>query len=813
MNKVVQRIDRLSCAHCGRAVDPASYQPISVIDCPHCGAGLTVPAEFDEQYLLLEILGRGATGVVFKALDQKLHRRVAIKLLHPDSFNERNILSLVREARTLARVNHPNIVHIYALGECKGRHYFVMELIAGADLQRRIESAAPLSEIEVIDLAIALAQGLAATASLGLAHGDVKPANILLDETHRPKLIDFGAACHQPRAKDHDVIGSPYYIAPEVAIKQAPDYRSDLYSLGATMFHALIGRPPFVADNVEQTIAARLHQPAPMIRDFRNDVHPALDEVIARCLQRDPELRYESFDALAEALWRVREAVCANPVEQINESEAIEPVASIIADSPTKANQRKPVRALALVGAGMFLAAIIAIVGMFFLNLPNKPDDPSPIQIEPVEAWTPQPVLIDPSRLQPITTIDEASIVPTIEPIEQPVISSPLSSMIEPTIPAPTPNAALSEPNQPADPPVLEIVQATAPTPEHAKRFVILHPRSAESTRGAALEILPDGSVLASGPNRAREIYTITFEQEPMTITAFQVEFLGHNALPGGGPGRGPRGRLGVTEIQIQLGDNAGALQPWTINHVLADQPKAQKDLTHLFDNNPNSAWTLDQSHREPATATLIGDPTNKAADQVVVRIVNTFNIGRFRILATSATAPQSLVAGPPEEPIAAAAPEGYEVFLNAGANADMIIDGRTWRPTKPHQPPRQLFGYHGGAMKYTYDDTAHLLLQTELAGVDELKFDVPQGEYRVTLYFMENRKTVNPGARVFSVYMEDKLLLPRVDLAKNPGWRTPAKKSKRVQVDDGQLNIAFRPADSATRQPIINAVSVQRVK
>ncbi|MBI1371729.1 MAG: protein kinase [Phycisphaera sp.] len=318
-------VTALSCGQCGEAFDSSGAKPLSTVNCPRCGHATKVPGVIDG-FLLVEIIGRGTSGIVFRALDEKLHRQVALKILAADSQDQEQIArECVKEARALARLNHPGIVQIHTIGEFRDQHYIVMEFVGGGTAQLKYlkdkSKRGHADELDVLALGIVIAEGLGAAQRVGLTHMDIKPGNILIDEHGVGKLIDFGAAPYAKSGKDGGAVGTPYYVAPEVATSGAGDFRSDMYSLGATLFHILAGKPPFDGSSAKEVIRARLKRPAPSLREMR-DVHSRTADVIARLLQKAPEDRYAAYEDLIEDLESARRAI-----ERGEASEpAIEPI-------------------------------------------------------------------------------------------------------------------------------------------------------------------------------------------------------------------------------------------------------------------------------------------------------------------------------------------------------------------------------------------------------------------------------------------------------------------------------------------------------
>jgi tetratricopeptide (TPR) repeat protein len=296
---ITQRVPKIACASCGRRLDVSALEPFSSIECPDCHTVLIVPAVLG-QFLLTELLGAGGMGAVYKAMDQTLGRFVAIKVMKKAlGENPQLVESFFREARAAAALNHPNIVQIYSCGQEKMQPYIVMELVGGGRLDQLMKDNEPVDEVRVLEVGLNVAEGLRAAHEVGLVHGDIKPANILFDTHGVAKVVDFGLAqfvnLQQQRG---EIWGTPYYIAPEVARGQKADHRSDVYSLGGTLFHALTSKPPFDGPTAADVVLARLKQPPPLLLDLNPTCRPQTSELINRMLAVDPFVRYPTSASL-----------------------------------------------------------------------------------------------------------------------------------------------------------------------------------------------------------------------------------------------------------------------------------------------------------------------------------------------------------------------------------------------------------------------------------------------------------------------------------------------------------------------------------
>lgn len=267
-------------------------------------------------YQLESELGQGGMGTVYLARDTGLNRKVALKILRPDlsqnsSFSEK----FLDEIEITASLAHPNIIRVYTLGEQDGRLYLVMEHLDQPSLEQKMDERGKLSEREVLEIGIGIASALQfAHEETGLIHRDIKPGNILFGRGDIPKLADFGLAAGAQSAlgQQDEIWGTPYYVSPERLNREAEDIRSDIYSLGATLYHSLAGRAPFEADTAEEVARRHLMDRPPPLRSLRPDAHEQTVFTLDRCLQKKPDHRWSSYRELILQFEDARRRLGAN---------------------------------------------------------------------------------------------------------------------------------------------------------------------------------------------------------------------------------------------------------------------------------------------------------------------------------------------------------------------------------------------------------------------------------------------------------------------------------------------------------------------
>lgn len=300
-----ESVAETNCPHCRDMIDVSGLEPFTHAECPHCGETLTVPCRLGT-FLLLDVIGTGGMGGVYRARDESLGRLVAIKVMLASLGEDQEFVeNFRREAQAAAKLNHPHIAQIYSFGQEKGHPYIAMELVPGRGLDKLIESGKTLDQALVLQIGLDIAEGLREAGEIGLVHGDIKPENILLDEKMSAKLVDFGVASFVGQTGADGIWGTPYYIAPEKIKSQKADARSDIYCLGATLYHALAGQPPFDGETPIEVVKARLEREPVPLRQVRQDIHEQVEQIIARMTRTEPIERYPTYASLISDMRKV----------------------------------------------------------------------------------------------------------------------------------------------------------------------------------------------------------------------------------------------------------------------------------------------------------------------------------------------------------------------------------------------------------------------------------------------------------------------------------------------------------------------------
>jgi len=255
---------------------------------------------FFGNYELERELGQGGMGTVYLGRDHGLNRKVALKILKADLSNDPAFAQkFLEEVEVTASLAHPNIIRVYTLGEEDGRLYLVMEHLDQPSLEQRMDQLGKLPEQDVLEIGIGIASALQfAHEETGMIHRDIKPGNILFGRGSIPKLADFGLAAGARSAlgQQDEIWGTPYYVSPERLNREEEDIRSDIYSLGAALYHALAGRAPFEAESAEEVARRHLFDRPPPLRSLRPDANEQTVFTLDKCLQKKTRDRWQDYD-------------------------------------------------------------------------------------------------------------------------------------------------------------------------------------------------------------------------------------------------------------------------------------------------------------------------------------------------------------------------------------------------------------------------------------------------------------------------------------------------------------------------------------
>jgi urea transport system substrate-binding protein len=341
------------------------------------------------RFQVVEILGQGAMGVVFRAHDPDLKRDVALKILAKQFIRSQKktyrLEQFVREARAAARLSHPNNVTVYEIGQDQGWFFIAMELVEGKtllDLVRKKKKAVPFEQ--ACELIAEAAEALSAAHRLGIIHRDIKPSNIMLTREGRAKVADFGLAQLEDAEDDFELptkaVGTPYWMSPEQCRGQTAIPQSDIYSLGALLFFTLIGEVPFKGKTKREILAQHVSAPVPDPRLVRKDIPDSLVRIILRAMAKNPTDRFQDAAEMAIVLRQV-----GHSIAQTKRNERYGGIfGSSDADSGEKPATKNTLRNVAILLA--LLVLILGAVLFFVLPRHSKPSEPAPTPAPTVQA-------------------------------------------------------------------------------------------------------------------------------------------------------------------------------------------------------------------------------------------------------------------------------------------------------------------------------------------------------------------------------------------------------------------------------------------
>lgn len=255
-----------------------------------------------DRYRIIEYIGCGGMAEVYTAVDMLLERTVAVKVLRPQFSTDENFINKFRrEAQAAANLNHNNIVSVFDVGTQDNIHYIIMEYVPGETLQKVVQKKAPLDPLEAIYIARDIAKALLKAHSKGIVHCDIKPHNILMDDSGVAKVSDFGIAraiSSTTVTFDGAILGSVHYLSPEQARGEAVTFSSDIYSLGVVLFEMLTGRLPFTGETPISVAMQHVQNSPPLLRDINDKIPAVLESVVSKALSKNPEDRYTAVELI-----------------------------------------------------------------------------------------------------------------------------------------------------------------------------------------------------------------------------------------------------------------------------------------------------------------------------------------------------------------------------------------------------------------------------------------------------------------------------------------------------------------------------------
>ncbi|MDP5006764.1 MAG: serine/threonine protein kinase, partial [Verrucomicrobiales bacterium] len=292
------------CHACGNPMNVEKVAPFSNVTCPTCSKHTRVKREFGP-YTLTRRHAVGGMSMVFVARDETLDREVALKILSEEfSTDGKRIAAFEEEARITASFSHPHVVRVLTTGKAFGRLYIAMELVPGGHFEHQIRERGKIPEVEMLPLAIQVAEGLKAAHAAGLIHRDIKPGNILLDAEGHAKIVDFGLSLvtQGGTAQATEIWATPYYVPPETIEGLPEDFRSDIYAFGATLYHALAGVPPCDEESMGTNVLREAKKRVVPLGKIDPELSIATCAIVDRAMAYSPEDRFGSYDEMISAL-------------------------------------------------------------------------------------------------------------------------------------------------------------------------------------------------------------------------------------------------------------------------------------------------------------------------------------------------------------------------------------------------------------------------------------------------------------------------------------------------------------------------------
>ncbi len=515
-----------------------------------------------DNYKIYDEVGSGGIATVYVARDLKTNEMVAVKVIHPHVAKDSNTVKrFEREANLLMSLTDPHLVRVYDYGIEEDRHYLVMEYVGGRTLKAIIKEEGPLAIDRALDLAQQVTEGLSVIHQQGVIHRDIKPQNLMVQTDGTVKMMDFGIARMADLSaltQSGFLVGTPHYISPEQAMGQRVDHRSDIYSLGVVLYEMLIGKVLFDGDSPITVALMHVKDPVPSLRSQRTDIPPEVEQLVDKCLAKEPGGRFQTAAALASAIQSLRgePAAAAELLATLYDAgmahlfaerwqEASQRFESVVAQDPGyrdaaarlsearegwhRASLAEAPRPAALPaerrgGVGLMAVALmvgalclisLALVGGYVLwNQWTAPTLIPPIVY--VNTPTPSP-----------TSLPELTFTPTLSPITPPEVATLTLTLTLTSEPTDTPTATPTTP-PPNQLPVVQRVYADVGSVEEGKT-VAIHCEASDPD-GDSLQyswMATGGQVTGSGPSVT---YVASVPPGPYTISVAVMDGRGGSA-------------------------------------------------------------------------------------------------------------------------------------------------------------------------------------------------------------------------------------------------------------------------------------------
>ena len=352
------------CGSCGCQMDISALEPYTNVVCPECGEHTRVKCELGNYRLI----GRHAVGgmsKLFVARDMTLGREVAIKILNDEYCrDEHRMRQFEHEALITAAISHPHVVRVFTVGKAFGHFYIAMELVLGESLEQRMAREGAISEAEILPLCEEIIAGLRAAQDAGLIHRDIKPGNILFDANDHVKIVDFGLALVTQGgvAKAEEIWATPYYVPPEALTGEHEDFRSDMYALGATLYHALSGRPsiPEQSKSSREVLHGKEHIES--LAKIAPWLKPETRQWVERAMAFQREDRFESYAEMEES-----RALANHVIDAVGASDPV-----YFSERDQRRTRDKIIVTVMVVAGLIALIAILAVVVFKNKNAANE---------------------------------------------------------------------------------------------------------------------------------------------------------------------------------------------------------------------------------------------------------------------------------------------------------------------------------------------------------------------------------------------------------------------------------------------------------